>query len=92
MADTLLIELLTEELPPKRLKSLSESFSQAVLKSLSEAQLIEASHSFTSFATPRRLAIAIEKVKPQQPTQRIEKKGPNIKQAFLSHAFLCNHY
>ncbi|MDE2423171.1 MAG: glycine--tRNA ligase subunit beta [Betaproteobacteria bacterium] len=84
MRNTLLIELLTEELPPKRLKQLSESFSRAILKGLNESQLIEENSDHTAYATPRRLAIAIKGVLDQQPTQRIEKKGPAVKQALLA--------
>ncbi len=84
MSDSLLIELLTEELPPKRLKLLSDTFAQTIYSGLLEAQLITAESTFVPYATPRRLAVTVTQVKSQQPQQRIEKKGPNVKQAHLS--------
>ncbi|MFZ8911918.1 MAG: glycine--tRNA ligase subunit beta, partial [Burkholderiaceae bacterium] len=59
---TLLIELVTEELPPKALKTLGESFSQSMLKSLQAAGVCEAQATATAFASPRRLAVRIADV------------------------------
>ncbi|MDE1891293.1 MAG: glycine--tRNA ligase subunit beta [Betaproteobacteria bacterium] len=84
MSDNLLIELLTEELPPKRLKQLSDTFAQCIYSGLLEAQLITEQSRFISYGTPRRLAVKVDQVRPQQPQQRIEKKGPNVKQAHLA--------
>ena len=84
MSDSLLIELLTEELPPKRLKQLSDTFAQSIYSGLLEAQLITTESTFVSYGTPRRLAVTVAQVKSQQPQQRIEKKGPNVKQAHLT--------
>ncbi|KXW55493.1 glycine--tRNA ligase subunit beta [Ferrovum sp. PN-J185] len=84
MSDNLLIELLTEELPPKRLKQLSDTFAQCIYSGLLEAQLITEQSRFISYGTPRRLAVTVDQVRPQQPQQRIEKKGPNVKQAHLA--------
>lgn len=59
---TLLVELVTEELPPKALKTLGESFSQSILKSLQAAGVCEAQATATAFASPRRLAVRIADV------------------------------
>lgn len=80
MATDLLIELGTEELPPKALKTLSNSFGQSICQQLKEANL-----NFTDshlFATPRRLAIKITGLDKQQADQTIEKLGPAVAAAF----------
>ncbi|MGA0825179.1 MAG: glycine--tRNA ligase subunit beta, partial [Burkholderiaceae bacterium] len=59
---TLLVELVTEELPPKALKTLGESFSQSILKSLQAAGVCEAQATATAFASPRRQAVRIADV------------------------------
>lgn len=73
---TLLIELLTEELPPKALERLSTSFADDVLASLREQGLAGPASICTPFATPRRLAITVSKVLTLQPDRMIERKGP----------------
>lgn len=75
-----LFELFTEELPPKALKKLSESLETAVTQGLVEAEL--AFKAITSYATPRRLAFMISQLAETQPMQKIERKGPAIKQAY----------
>jgi len=82
--NTLLIELGTEELPPKALKKLSDAFSRELLKGLTEAELIdqEASKAATPFASPRRLALSIPNVIAAQPDQTVERRGPAVKAAF----------
>jgi len=84
MADTLLIELGTEELPPKALKKLSAAFTQEIINGLLEAQLIDENQARSAepFATPRRLAISIANVADKQPNQIIERRGPAIQAAF----------
>jgi glycyl-tRNA synthetase beta chain len=76
----ILLELGTEELPPKSLKALSESFTQSVEGSLTAAGL-EFEH-VESFAAPRRLGILMHKVQGTQADTEIEKLGPNVKAAF----------
>jgi glycyl-tRNA synthetase beta chain len=76
----LLIEILTEELPPKRLKLLEQAFLHSVRKQCADAEL-GFSH-IQSYATPRRLALFVHKLIEQQPPQKVERKGPNIAQAF----------
>ncbi len=75
-----LIELGTEELPPKALLNLSQAFSEAVYNALSEAGLKPGQ--LQSFATPRRLAMLLRDVPLQQQDQSIEKRGPALQAAF----------
>lgn len=73
MTQALLIELLTEELPPKALKRLGEAFAEQISKGLESHDLL-ASLDRTSFATPRRLAVCFEKVRSQAPDKEYAKK------------------
>jgi glycyl-tRNA synthetase beta chain len=73
---TLLIELLTEELPPKALERLSISFADDVFAALRAQELAGADSICTPFATPRRLALTVTNVAAQQPDRMIERKGP----------------
>lgn len=78
----LLIELGTEELPPKSLKQLSESFSNAICQQLEKLTLPFST--VKSFATPRRIAVLIENLQCQQADEQIEKRGPAISAAYDS--------
>lgn len=84
MSDTLLIELGTEELPPKAIRSLSAAFSEEIINGLIDSELItsQQADAATSFATPRRLAISIPCVASAQPNQTNERRGPAIQAAF----------
>ncbi len=76
----LLVEIGTEELPPKALQKLSEAFSSALCEGLSQQKL---NYSIaTPFATPRRLAILIKGVAVKQADRNLEKRGPAIAAAF----------
>ena len=76
----LLIELGTEELPPKALKALSETFAGETLKQLDDAGFEHGAMKI--FAAPRRLAFRIEQVAVGQPDRDIERRGPAVKAAF----------
>jgi glycyl-tRNA synthetase beta chain len=78
MKTTLLIELLTEELPPKSLAKLGLSFREQIQKALAEAGFIEAGNEGRWFATPRRLALQFDECLESQPDRVIEKKGPAV--------------
>jgi len=80
MSKDLLIELGTEELPPKALKKLSDAFTQGIVDGLSEAgfEIGEVK----SYAAPRRLAVLIKEVADAQPDRDVERKGPNLKAAY----------
>ncbi len=77
----LLIELLTEELPPKALRALGEAFAAAIANGLRERGLAAADTAVTSFATPRRLAVLLAAVASQAEDRVIEVRGPSIKVA-----------
>ena len=62
MSNSLLIELRTEELPPKSLKALSESFAGSVFAALKEQAFASTDSVCTIYATPRRLALLITDV------------------------------
>ena len=78
MKQILLVELLTEELPPKALERLSLSFSDDVFAALREQGLAGEDSVRTVFATPRRLAFTVTNVLAQQPDRTIERKGPPV--------------
>src|SRR5690554_4502300 len=75
-----LVELGTEELPPKALKPLSDAFTQGIVKGLEEAGV--AFGTVESFAAPRRLAVRIRDLADAQPDKPVEKRGPAVKAAF----------
>lgn len=77
---TLLLELGTEELPPKALDRLAEAFAQAVAGGLDEAGL--ARGEARVLAGPRRLAVAVAEVAARAPDREIEKLGPAAANAF----------
>lgn len=75
-----LVEIGTEELPPKALKTLATAFADNV-----EAELNQAGLSFDKiewFAAPRRLAVKVLNLATQQPSKEIEKRGPAVSAAF----------
>ena len=79
MADaTLLVELLTEELPPKALRALSEVFAEQVVGALVKAQLAAASPVLAVYATPRRLAFTIQRVQASAAGRDSEVTGPPV--------------
>jgi glycyl-tRNA synthetase beta chain len=78
--ETLLIELGTEELPPKSLKNLAVTFYQQIKDQLDSAGLTY--EDIQWFATPRRLAVKVSQLVEKQADKEIEKRGPAIDVAF----------
>jgi len=76
----LLVELGTEELPPKALLKLSKSFHAGIVEGLKKESL--AHGEVKSFATPRRLAILVSAIDAKQADRLTEKFGPAVKAAF----------
>tara|TARA_B100001245_G_scaffold100749_3_gene73247 strand:+ start:1744 stop:3822 length:2079 start_codon:yes stop_codon:yes gene_type:complete len=75
-----LVEIGTEELPPKALDNLAASLEQGIVKGLNREEL-----NFTAsyrYATPRRLAVLIHELHPQQADKTIERLGPAVSAAF----------
>jgi len=79
MSAPLLVELLTEELPPKALERLSEAFAESCAKGLSSRGLISNEARIEAFASPRRLAVRVNPVLTEAPPRTIEVKGPSVK-------------
>lgn len=76
----LLVEIGTEELPPKALPTLSAAFTDGISQGLQAAGLTPVE--VIAYAAPRRLAVWVKEVAAQQADQTIEKRGPAIKGAF----------
>ncbi|KPQ30753.1 MAG: glycyl-tRNA synthetase beta chain [Marinobacter excellens HL-55] len=75
-----LVELGTEELPPKALKPLSDAFTQGITKGLEDAGV--SFGKVEAFAAPRRLAVRIRDLANAQPDKSVEKRGPAVQAAF----------
>jgi glycyl-tRNA synthetase beta chain len=76
----LLIEIGTEELPPKALLNLSEAFTQGIDTQLAQLGLNRTT--IRAYATPRRLAVLVERLDSTQADKEIERRGPSLKAAF----------
>lgn len=79
-SDDFLVEIGTEELPPKALRSLMESFGANLATGIDDARL--ARGEVYSYASPRRLAVIVKKLAHSQEDREVEQKGPPVKVAF----------
>ncbi|CDF81387.1 Glycine--tRNA ligase beta subunit [Pseudomonas knackmussii B13] len=79
-AKDFLVELGTEELPPKALKSLGEAFLAGIEKGLKAAGLTYSAARY--YAAPRRLAVQIDQLAVQQPDRTVNLDGPPLQAAF----------
>ena len=75
-----LFEIGTEELPPKALLGLGQALVAALGAGLDKAGL--AHGELAGFATPRRLAVRVKDLAPEQPEQQLRRKGPPVSAAF----------
>jgi glycyl-tRNA synthetase beta chain len=75
-----LVEVGTEELPPKALRELELAFVAGVRKGLQDATLVHGD--IQSFATPRRIAVLVKRLASRQPTQDVKRKGPPVSASF----------
>lgn len=75
-----LVEIGTEELPPKALRTLEQAFAGSLASGLLKAGLKHGD--LQSFATPRRLAVVIRRLAIRQADQKIERRGPPVNTAF----------
>jgi glycyl-tRNA synthetase beta chain len=75
-----LVEVGTEELPPKALHHLEIAFSKSIGRQISEARLSYSG--IESFATPRRLSVLLNQLDFKQANRKIERRGPPVKIAF----------
>ncbi|MAT52057.1 MAG: glycine--tRNA ligase subunit beta [Porticoccaceae bacterium] len=80
MSADFLVEIGTEELPPKALKTLSEAFKSGIVSAFQKEEL--GFQGVSSFATPRRLAVVVEQLDEQLPTKEFLQWGPPVKVAF----------
>lgn len=76
----LLLELGTEELPPRALKGLAQSFCNGIAKGLDDAGLKY--DEIKTYATPRRLAVLVKNLATTQPDKSVERRGPALQAAF----------
>ncbi|OUR71785.1 glycine--tRNA ligase subunit beta [Methylophaga sp. 41_12_T18] len=76
----LLLELGTEELPPKALKKLMKAFEAGIAQGLKKAEL--SFSAIKAYAAPRRLAVVVSDVQVRQQDRMVERRGPAIKSAF----------
>jgi len=70
----LLVELLVEELPPKALSKLGQAFAHGIFSQLQSQGLLAEAAQIKSFASPRRLAVHIDKVLAQAPARQVQHK------------------
>jgi glycyl-tRNA synthetase beta chain len=75
-----LVEIGTEELPPKSLLALAAAFADGIARGLQEAGLEH--RAVERFATPRRLAVRVRRLAERQPDRAVERRGPPVKAAF----------
>ena len=76
--ESLLIELRTEELPPKALNLLGESFAASIIEQLQKDFFIAETADYKVFASPRRLGVLVKNVVAMQADQQVVKKGPSV--------------
>jgi glycyl-tRNA synthetase beta chain len=74
MTQTLLVELFTEELPPKALSRLGKSFADSLHGELAKREFLDQGSVMTWYATPRRLAATITSVREQSPDKSFDQK------------------
>jgi glycyl-tRNA synthetase beta chain len=74
MNQTLLVELLTEELPPKALERLGAAFAAGIFEGLKSRGFLEDGAAATAYATPRRLAVSITPVRAGSPDKTVREK------------------
>ena len=79
-AKDLLFELCTEELPPRALPALSSALTEGIAKGMDAAGVPHGK--VRGFATPRRLAVWVEKLAEHQPDRQVERRGPPLANAF----------
>jgi len=75
-----LVEIGVEELPPRSLFTLLESFASGIVKSLDAANV--AHGEVRTYATPRRLTVVVSAVADRQPDAEIRRQGPSLANAF----------
>ncbi len=80
MSENFLVEIGTEELPPKALRSLMEAFGKNLAAAIDDARLKRGD--ITTFASPRRLAVHVGELADAQDDRKVQHKGPPVRIAF----------
>jgi glycyl-tRNA synthetase beta chain len=75
-----LVELGTEEMPPKALRDLERAFASVIKTGLEQADL--AHGEIQSYATPRRLAVWVKGLAAHQADQHVKRRGPPLNASF----------
>ncbi len=75
-----LVEIGTEELPPKALQKLAQALEHSITQSLAKHEL--SYDSIKAYATPRRLAVSIKNLEAKQADRTVERRGPALTAAF----------
>ena len=75
-----LVELGTEELPPKALRRLAEAFAEGVRAGIAKCELPHGDIQY--YATPRRMAVLVHELAEAQPDRNMERRGPAVAAAF----------
>jgi glycyl-tRNA synthetase beta chain len=78
--ENFLVEVRTEELPPKALRQLEEAFCEGLRTRIDAAGLKHGA--VESYATPRRLAVLVKRLDAQAPEQKLQRRGPPVTAAF----------
>ncbi|WP_173835029.1 glycine--tRNA ligase subunit beta [Halomonas sp. HG01] len=79
-ADSFLVELGVEELPPGAIDKLSDALAEGVSRGLADADI--AHGEVTAYGSPRRLAVRVEALADKQPDREVERRGPALAAAF----------
>jgi glycyl-tRNA synthetase beta chain len=79
-ANTFLIELGVEELPPSAIDTLSDALADGIRRGLGEAEI--ACGDIRAYATPRRLAVQVMELADKQPDREVERRGPALAAAY----------
>ncbi|MFY0991646.1 glycine--tRNA ligase subunit beta [Halomonas sp. C05BenzN] len=79
-ANTLLVELGVEELPPSALDTLSDALAEGIRRGLAEAEVDFGE--VVAYASPRRLAVQVRELADKQPDREVERRGPALAAAF----------
>ena len=74
----LLIEIGTEELPPKALDELTDAFAKGICDGLAKRGIAADAANAKKYNSPRRLAVLVPSVGMAQPDQAVERRGPAV--------------
>ena len=91
MESSLLVELLTEELPPKSLRRLADAFADQVVSELIKHRLKDRNPAHHTFATPRRLAVLVPDVRSKASDSSHSVEGPPASNAKAVEGFARKH-